>query len=296
MDETERLAERFDEHRTRLRSLAYRMLGSLSDADDAVQETWLRLSRTGADQVENLGGWLTTVLARVCLNALRARGRRREESLDADMPDPIVTRASDLQPEEEALLADSVSLALLVVLDTLGPAERLAFVLHDMFGLPFEEIASMLDRTPGATRQLASRARRRVQGAEIREPDRDVARQREVVDAFFSAARAGDFDALVALLDPEVVLRADFSPKRPAASVVIRGAAAVAGQALVGARPAAHLRPALVNGAAGVVVTLSGRPFAVMGFTVAEDRIVAIDAIGDPERVARIAARVLVEQ
>src|SRR5205085_5506655 len=293
MDENAWLAERFEEHRPHLRAVAYRMLGSLTEAEDAVQDAWLRLSRSGAGDVENLGGWLTTVVARVCLNMLRARNVRREESLEAHLPDPVISSEGELQPEEEALLADSVGLALLVVLDTLAPAERLAFVLHDMFELPFEEIAPLVGRTPAAARQLASRARRRVKGAEIPEPDPDRARQREVVDAFFSAARGGDFDALVALLHPDVVLRADYGARRPAASKVIHGAAAVARQALMGASPAAKLHPALVSGAAGVVVTVRGRPFAVMGFTVAEGKIVEIDAIADPERVRRIAAAVL---
>ena len=293
MDESKWLAERFEEHRAHLRAVAYRMLGSLTEADDAVQDAWLRLSRSGAGEVENLGGWLTTVVARVCLNMLRARQVRREESLEVHLPDPVISPEGELQPEVEALLADSVGLALLVVLDTLAPAERLAFVLHDMFELPFEEIAPMIGRTPVAARQLASRARRRVKGAEIPAPDPDLARQREVVDAFFLAARGGDFDALVAVLDPDVVLRADFGARRPAASTVIHGAAAVARQALLGASPAAKLHPALVNGAAGVVITLRGRPFAVMAFTVAAGKIVAIDTIADPERVRRIAAAVL---
>jgi RNA polymerase sigma factor (sigma-70 family) len=296
MDENEWLADRFEEHRPHLRSVAYRMLGSLTEADDAVQDTWLRLSRAGASEVENLGGWLTTIVARVCLNMLRSRHTRREESLGVHLPDPVVSPEGMLQPEEEALLADSVGLALLVVLDTLSPAERLAFVLHDMFDLPFEEIAPMVGRTPVAARQLASRARRRVRGAEVPAPDPDLARQRVVVDAFFSAARGGDFDALVALLDPDVVLRADAGARGPGASEVIRGAAAVAGQARRSAMPAAQLRPALVNGAAGVVVTVRGRPFAVMGFTVSGGKIVEIDAITDPERVRRIATAVLGEE
>ena len=224
---------------------------------------------------------------------LRARATRREEPLGAHLPDPVISPEGPLQPEEEALLADSVGLALLVVLDSLSPAERLAFVLHDMFELPFEEIAPMVGRTPAAARQLASRARRRVKGAAIPAPDPDLARQRDVVDAFFRAARGGDFDGLVGLLDPEVVLRADFGARRPGASTVIHGPAAVASQALVGAFPAAQLHPALVNGAAGVVVTVAGRPFAVLGFTVTEGRIVEIDAIADPERVRTIAAAVL---
>jgi RNA polymerase sigma factor (sigma-70 family) len=293
MDENQWLADRFEEHRSHLRAVAYRMLGSLTEADDAVQDTWLRLSRAGAGGVENLGGWLTTIVARVCLNMLRSRGSRREEPLGAHLPDPIISAGGELQPEEEALLADSVGLALLVVLDTLSPAERLAFVLHDMFELPFEEIAPMVGRTPAAARQLASRARRRVRGAAIPAPDPDLARQRDVVDAFFRAARGGDFDGLVGLLDPEVVLRADFGGRRPGASTVVHGPAAVARQALVGAFPAARLHPALVNGAAGVVVTVAGRPFAVLGFTVTQGRIVEIDAIADPERVRTIAAAVL---
>jgi RNA polymerase sigma factor (sigma-70 family) len=296
MDENEWLAERFEEHRPHLRAVAYRMLGSLTEADDAVQDSWLRLSRAGASEVENLGGWLTTIVARVCLNMLRSRNTRREESIGVHIPDPVVRAEGVLQPEEEVILADSVGLALLVVLDTLSPAERLAFVLHDMFQLPFEEIAPMVGRSPAAARQLASRARRRVKGAEVPAPDPDLARQRDVVDAFFRAARGGDFDALVTLLHPDVVLRADFGARRPDASRVIHGAAAVARQSLMGALPAARLHPALVNGAAGVVVTVRGRPFAVMGFTIAEGKIVEIDAIADPERVRRIAAAVLEDE
>jgi RNA polymerase sigma-70 factor (ECF subfamily) len=297
MEENQWLADRFEEHRARLRAVAYRMLGSLTEADDAVQDAWLRLSRSGAGDVDNLGGWLTTIVARVCLNMRRSRNARREESFGVHLPDPVISRDAELQPEEEALLADSVSLALLVVLDTLAPAERVAFVLHDMFELPFDEIAPMVGRTPAAARQLASRARRRVKGADIPAPDPDLARQRAVVDAFFSAAREGDFDALLALLDPDVVLRSDFGVRRPAASTVTNGAAAVARQALMFRNPAAaHLRPALVNGAAGVVVTVRGRPFAVMGFIVAEGKIAEIDAIADPERVRRIAAAVLTGQ
>jgi RNA polymerase sigma factor (sigma-70 family) len=296
MDERDWLADRFEEHRPHLRAVAYRMLGSLAEADDAVQDAWLRLSRAGTGQVENLGGWLTTIVARICLNMLRARRTRGEESLDAHLPDPVISPEGPLQPEEEALLADSVGLALLVVLDSLSPAERLAFVLHDMFELPFEEIAPMVGRSPAAARQLASRARRRVKGAELPAPDPDLARQREVVDAFFRAARGGDFDALVNLLDPDVVLRSDFGAQRPAAPKVTRGAAAVARQALIGALPTAHLHPALVNGAAGVVITVRGRPFAVLGFTVTDGKIVEIDAIADPDRVRRIAAAVLGEE
>jgi RNA polymerase sigma factor (sigma-70 family) len=293
MDERDWLADRFEEHRPHLRAVAYRMLGSLAEADDAVQDAWLRLSRAGAGEVENLGGWLTTIVARICLNMLRSRATRREEPLDAHLPDPVISPEGSLQPEEEALLADSVGLALLVVLDSLSPAERLAFVLHDMFDLPFDEIAPMVGRSPTAARQLASRARRRVKGAEIPAPDPDLARQRDVVDAFFRAARGGDFDALVALLDPDVVLRSDFGARRPAAARVTQGAAAVARQALIAAFPDAQLHPALVNGAAGVVVTVRGRPFAVLGFTVTDGKIVEIDAIADPDRVRKIAAAVL---
>ena len=296
MDENEWLADRFEEHRAHLRAVAYRMLGSLTEADDAVQDTWLRLSRAGAGEVENLGGWLTTIVARVCLNMLRSRNLRREESFGVHVPDPFISPEGQLQPEEEAVLADSVGLALLVVLDTLSPAERLAFVLHDMFELPFEEIAPMVGRTPAAARQLASRARRRVKGAEVPAPDPDLARQRQVVDAFFSAARGGDFDALVAVLDPAVVLRIDAGASRPAASMAIRGAAAVARQALSGLTtvlPKVELRHTLVNGAAGVVVTRRGLPVTVMGFTIAEGKIVEIDAVADPERVRTIAAAVL---
>jgi RNA polymerase sigma factor (sigma-70 family) len=293
MDDSEWLAERFEEHRTHLRAVAYRMLGSLADADDAVQDTWLRLSQAGADDVENLAGWLTTIVARVSLNMLRSRHTRREEPLETRLPDPVVSAEDSPQPEEEALLADSVGIALLVVLDTLPPAERLAFVLHDMFDLPFEEIAPVVGRTRAAARQLASRARRRVHGADTRAPDRDVSRQREVVDAFFLAAREGEFDALVAVLDPAVVLRIDAGPRHAAASMSISGADTVARQALTGLSAILHradLRPALVNGAAGVVVARHGQPVTVIGFTVSGGKIVAIDAIADPDRVPGIAA------
>src|SRR5947208_2100269 len=280
-------------HRAHLQAVAYRMLGSLTEAEDAVQGAWERASRAGTGQVENLGGWLTTVVAHVCLNMLRSRNTRREESLEARLPDPIISPERKLHPEEEPLLADSVGLALQVVLDTLALAERLAFVLHDMFDLPFEEIASMVGRTPAAARQLASRARRRVKGAEIPAPDPDLARQREVVDAFFSAARGGDFGTLVAVLDPGVVLRIDAGTRLPAASMAIRGADAVARQALTGLTsllPKVQLQPTLVNGAAGVIVTRRGRPVTVIGFTVAEGKIVEIDSVADPDRVRRIAA------
>jgi RNA polymerase sigma-70 factor, ECF subfamily len=291
MTETEWLADRFEEQRPRLRSVAYRMLGSLTEADDAVQDAWLRASRAGAEEVDNLGGWLTTIVARVCLNMLRARNRRREETFGEHLPDPVVSPYGEPQPEEEALLADSVGLALLVVLDTLSPAERLAFVLHDMFELPFDEIAPMVDRTPEATRQLASRARRRVKGADVGAPNADLDRQREVVDAFFRAARGGDFEELVAVLDPEVVLREDLSAKRPVG--LFRGATAVASRARAAAFPGAEVRPVVVNGSPGAVVVLRGRPFAVLAFTVRGDRIVEIGAIAGPERVRRIASAVL---
>ena len=289
MDERDRLAEQFEEHRGHLRAVAYKMLGSLSEADDAVQESWLRLSRSDASEVENLRAWLTTVVARVCLNVLRSRRTRREEPLDVRVPDPVVTADDGTQPEHEALLADSVGLALLVVLDTLGPAERLAFVLHDMFGVPFDEIAGLVDRSPAAARQLASRARRRVQGA-APVPDADLAAQRRVVDAFFAAARDGDFEALVAVLHPDVVSRGDGGP---GASRVARGAREVAARALTFARLSPFVRPALVNGAAGAVVAPRGKPFSVMGFTVAGGRIVEIDAITDPARLRALDLAVL---
>ncbi len=293
-DDDEWLARRFEEHRSHLRGVAYRILGSLAEADDAVQDAWERASRAGAKDVENVGGWLTTIVARVCLNKLRSRRTRREEPLETSLPDPIVTAdAAALGPEDEALLADSVGLALQIVIETLAPAERLAFVLHDLFGVPFDEIGPMVDRTPQATRQLASRARRRIKGAATPAPERDVPRQRAVVDAFFAAGRAGDFDALVALLHPDVVLRADYGPGRPSRSIVARGPAAVVEQARLGARIGGTLHPALVNGAAGIVVTARGRPVAVMGFTVADGQIVEIDAIADPARVRRVAAAVL---
>lgn len=294
MNEDQWLADRFDEHRSHLRAVAYRMLGSISDADDAVQDAWLRVSRAGADDVENIGGWLTTIVSRVCLNVLRSRTTRREDPLDPHIPDPVVRPHRDVPPpDDEAVLADSVGLALLVVLDTLAPAERLAFVLHDMFQLPYDEIAPLVGRSPEAARQLASRARRRVGGADVPAPDPDLGRQRRVVDAFFEAARGGDFDALVSLLDPDAVLRTDGGTARPAASTVVRGAAAVAGQAIRFALPHAELVPALVNGAAGVVVTVRGRPRSVMGFVVADGKIVEIAALADPDRVGRIAAPAL---
>ena len=292
MNEREFLAQEFEEHRTRLRAVAYRMLGSLSEADDAVQETWLRLSRTDSDEVENLGGWLTTVVARVSLNILRSRRSRREEPLDVRMPEPIVDRADGTDPEHEALLADSVGLALLVVLETLNPAERLAFVLHDMFAVPFDEIAPIVDRSPEAARQLASRARRRVQG-ETAVPDADLDTQREVLDAFLAAAREGDFEALVEVLDRDVVLRADRRGVSIGAPRVVRGAANVARGALAFSRLDLEVRPALVNGAAGTVTLREGRPFAIAGFTIRNRRIVEMDIIADPERLSRLDLTIL---
>src|SRR6266852_6042582 len=294
MPEKDLLTERFEEHRGRLRGVAYRLLGLMAEAEDAVQETWIRVSRADASEVDNLGGWLTTIVARVALNMLRARNIRREEPYEGHLPDPVVILDGELQPEEEALMADSVGLALLVVLDSLGPAERLAFVLHDVFQLPFEEIAPMVGRTPAAARQLASRARRRVQGAHVPTPDPDRARQRAVVDAFFAAARAGDFDGLIALLDPNVVLRADFGKRRAPAPAVTSGPSSVAALALTGARlPNAKLIPVLINGSAGVVITVGGRPFSMMGFIVASGKIVEIDAILDPRRIAKLAGAAL---
>jgi RNA polymerase sigma factor (sigma-70 family) len=290
MDEREFLAEQFEEHRSRLRGVAYRMLGSLSEADDAVQEAWLRLSRTDSDEIENLGGWLTTVVARVSLNMLRSRRRRGEEPLAARLPDPLIDRADGLDPEHQALLADSVGLALLVVLETLSPPERLAFVLHDIFAVPFDEIASIVDRSPEAARQLASRARRRVR-AERTEPDADLETQREVIDAFLAAARDGDFDRLVAVLDPDVVLRQDFGPARGLR--VIRGAAAVAGPARGYAQIGLDIRPALINGVAGAVAFRHGQPFSIGAVTVRNGKIVELDFLGDPERLRELDLTIL---
>jgi RNA polymerase sigma factor (sigma-70 family) len=286
------LAQRFEEHRSQLSAVAYRMLGSISEADDALQVSWLRLSRSGTSGIENLGGWMTTIVARVCLNMLRSRSSRREQPLGVHVPDPIVSRADGIDPEHEALLADSVGLALLVVLETLTPAERLAFVLHDMFSVPFEEIAPIVGRSEVAARQLASRARRRVQGA-TPSPDTDLTHQREVVDAFLAASRDGDFEALLAVLDPDVVLRADAGAVRAGLSREVRGAAAVAEQALFFSRAAPSARPALVNGAAGVVVASGGRPIAVMGFTVRHGQIVEIDILADPTRLRQLDLAVL---
>jgi RNA polymerase sigma factor (sigma-70 family) len=278
MDEHDFLAEQFEENRTHLRAVAYRMLGSLGEAEDAVQEAWLRLSRSDTSGIENLGGWLTTVVGRVCLDMLRSRRSRREE------------RQGGIDPEHEALLSDSVGLALLVVLETLSPAERLAFVLHDMFAVPFGEIAPIVGRSPAASRQLASRARRRVRGAAT-VPDADLNRQREVVDAFLAAARGGDFDALVAVLDPDVVLRSDRGAVPAGASREVRGAPAVARRAAKERARAA--RPALVNGAVGVVVAPRGRLLMVLGFTIRGGKIVEIDAIADPARLRKLDLAVL---
>jgi RNA polymerase sigma-70 factor (ECF subfamily) len=289
VQDTDRQAEEFEQHRAHLRAVAYRMLGSLSEADDAVQESWIRLHRAEASQVENMRGWLTTVVARVCLDMLRARRARREDLLGDELPEPIVTLPRANGPEDEALLADSVGLALLVVLDTLTPAERLAFVLHDMFGMSFEEIAPLVERTPTAARQLASRARRRVRGT-APQPDRDLKRQRAVVDAFLAAAREGDFQALVAVLDPDVVFRADRGRIAAAdARPLVTGAAAVAEQILARApRFARFARPAVVNGAAGLIVVPRDRPIAVLGFTIARNRIVELDLIADPDKLSGI--------
>jgi RNA polymerase sigma factor (sigma-70 family) len=280
------LAGRFEENRRHLRAVAYRMLGSLSEADDAVQDAWLRLNRSDATSIENLGGWLTTVIGRVCLDMLRSRKSRREESLDARMPDLILSREDRIDPEREALIADSVGLALLVVLETLAPPERLAFVLHDMFAVPFDEIASIVGCSPVAARQLASRARRRVQGA-APFPDADLNRQREVVDAFLAAVRGGNFEALLEVLDPDVVRRADRLPE-------IRGARAVAESAVTFSRLAVSVQPVLVNGVAGFVSWKpDGQPFSVMAFTVKHGRIAEIDVITDPERLRRLDLTIL---
>jgi RNA polymerase sigma-70 factor (ECF subfamily) len=284
------LAERFEEHRPRLWAVAYRMLGSLSEADDAVQDAWLRVSRAGADDVENLAGWLTTIVARVSLNMLRSRGSRREVSLGPYVPEPIVDRADASNPEHQAVLADSVGLALLVVLETLTPPERLAFVLHDLFAMPFDEIAPIVDRSPEATRQLASRARRRVRGTP-QATEADLSAQWEVVEAFLAAAREGDFDALVAVLDPDVVLRADGGAT--GTSRAAHGARAVASQALTWRRVDLTVKRALVNGAAGLVSVRGGQPFSVAGVTVRGGKIVEIDILADPDRLRRLDLTVL---
>ncbi|MFE5812437.1 RNA polymerase sigma factor SigJ [Streptomyces sp. NPDC056479] len=285
--DTELLADRFEEHRGRIKAVAYRMLGSLAEAEDAVQETWLKLSRTDADDIDNLGGWLTTVVGRVCLDMLRSRTRRHEEPLDDTfVPDPVIRPLSQIDPEQEVLQADSVGLALLVVLETLEPAERIAFVLHDMFSVPFDDIAPIVERSSAAARQLASRARRRVKGA-TPSTEPDLGRQRQVLDAFMAASRAGDFDALLAVLDPEVVLRADSGPlvRGAAASKVVRGAKPVAEQALLFAQFAQHAELVLVNGEIGVVHAPEGQPQSVMAVTIAGGRITHMYILADPERL-----------
>jgi RNA polymerase sigma factor (sigma-70 family) len=292
MSEQDWLALRFEEHRRRLQAVAYRMLGSVSEAEDAVQEAWLRLSGSESGEIENLGAWLTTVVARVSLNMLRSRAVRREEPLTPHLPDPIIDRADGVDPEHEALLADSVGLALLVVLETLAPAERLAFVLHDMFGVPFAEIAPLIDRSPQAARQLASRARRRVR-ARPTAPDVDVSAQRVVINAFLAAAREGDFDALVATLDPDVVLRADGGAVLAAASAEVRGALQVARQAVMWSQVDLGMRPALVNGVAGVVVTRRGVVFSIASVIVRNGKIAEMDFLADPERLARLDLTIL---
>jgi RNA polymerase sigma-70 factor, ECF subfamily len=286
MSDRDWLGARFEQERPRLRRIAYRMLGTLDEADDAVQEAWLRLGRTDQSAIENLGAWLTTVVGRVSLDMLRHRRARREDSVGSWLPEPIVTIDGEPTPEEEALIADSVGLALMIVLETLTPAERLAFVLHDMFAVPFEEIGPLVGRSPDAARQLASRARRRVRGAPV--PDADLSRQWAVVDAFVAASREGDFDALLAVLDPDVVLRVDHAVP-PGTPTEVRGARAVAARALTFSPLAAFARPALVNGAAGgLVMTPHGQPFSVMGFTVKGGRIAEIDILADPARLAQL--------
>jgi RNA polymerase sigma-70 factor (ECF subfamily) len=287
MDELE-LANRFDLQRPQLRAVAYRILGSVTEAEDAVQEAWLRLQRTDAEQIDSLDRWLTTVVARICLNMLRSRRTRGEQPLDSLRPEPIIDNpAAGPDPEHEALLADSVGIALQVVLDMLSPAERLAFVLHDMFAVPFDEIAAMVDRSPQATRQLASRARSRVRDA-APPPDPDLPRQQAVVDAYFAAAREGDLEALVAVLDPDVVLRAH---RRDGEPLILHGATRVAQGAMTARQFAPYVRPALVNGAAGVVAFDGEQPFAVLAFTVVGDRALAIDVFNDPELVAKLDIR-----
>ena len=285
MTGSDSLTEGFERNRARLRTVAYRMLGSLAEADDALQDAWLRSDRAGTAGVENLDGWLTTIVARVCLGKLRTRAARREDPAGVRVPDPVISRADGTDPEGSVVLADSVGLALQVVLGTLAPAERVAFVLHDMFDVPFDEIAPLVGRSPASARQLASRARRRVGDAGLHTPDPDLDRQREVVDAFFAAAHGGDLDALVAVLDPDVLVRSDGGTARPDATRLVRGAAAVAAQTVAMAQASAPKRPVLVNGAAGVVITVDGQPAAVMGFTVSQGKISEINAIVDPERL-----------
>ncbi|MFD8893678.1 sigma-70 family RNA polymerase sigma factor [Streptomyces sp. NPDC059566] len=287
MDGNAWLTERFEEHRSHLRAVSYRMLGSLAEADDAVQETWLRLSRSDISEVENLGGWLTTVVSRVCLNMLRSRASRREDSMDAYPTDPAGSPEDTVDPEQEAVMADSVGLALLVVLDRLAPAERLAFVLHDLFAVPFDEIAPMIEKTPAATRQLASRARRRVKGAPL-VPEADLTRRRHVVEAFLSATRGGNFDALVTLLHPDVVLRADTAVVPTPAPILLRGAVTVATSAMAAMQRARATAPALVDGTVGLAMAPLGRLFLVLGFTIEDGLITEIDIVAEPERLGAL--------
>jgi len=286
VDSTDWSAAQFEAHRPQLRAVAYRMLGSLSEADDAVQESWLRLSRSGADDIVDLRSWLTTVVSRVCLDMLRARSARREDPLDVHVPDPVVTQVSD-DPEEHALLADSVGLALLVVLDTLSPTERLAFVLHDIFSVPFDQIGGILDRSPAAAKQLASRARQRLRGATLATAT-DPSRQREIVDAFHAAAREGDLAGLLTVLAPDVVLRADAGAGPLGPSRLIRGAEEVAAQAIQFAALARFARPVLINGTPGFLVAPHGQPFALIGLTTQNDKITEIDILADPDRLNRL--------
>ncbi|MFI6448405.1 sigma-70 family RNA polymerase sigma factor [Kitasatospora sp. NPDC050543] len=292
MDERESLIERFEEHRPHLRAVAYRMLGSAGEADDALQDAWLRVSRADTDEVENIGGWLTTVVARVCLNMLRSRQYRREDPLDVQESDPAIGQESGGDPEQEALTADSVGLAMLVVLDTLAPAERLAFVLHDMFAVPFDEIALMIEKTPAATRQLASRARRRVKGG-AQPPVADLARRREVVEAFLAATRGGDFDALVKLLHPGVVLRADKAVVPTPEPIVVNGAETVARGAMAAMERARATAVVLVDGAVGLAMAPLGRLFLVLNFSITDGLITEIDIVAEPERLHEVELSVL---
>jgi RNA polymerase sigma factor (sigma-70 family) len=291
MDERDALAARFEEHRGRLRGVAYRMLGSLAEADDAVQETWLRFSGADSSEVDNLGAWLTTIVGRVSLNMLRSRTQRREDPMETHLPD-LILASPEPDPEQDAVLADSISIALLIVLETLTPTERLAFVLHDLFAMPFEEIGPIVGRTPTAARQLASRARRRVQGASPT-PDADLAEQRRVVEAFTRAARGGDLAALIEVLDPDVVVRTDGGTLRP--SMVLRGREAVAKGAMAFQRLGAHSVDAIINGAPGAVAMLDGKPISMAVFTVAGGRVVEMNILADPERIARMDLTVLGE-
>ena len=294
MNESDWLAERFESHRGHLRGVAYRMLGSVSEADDAVQEAWIRLSRTDANEIDNLRAWLTTVVARVCLNFLRSRKSRREAPLEPHIPDPILSSADGMDPEQEALLGDSVGLAMLVVLDTLSPPERVAFVLHDVFAVPFDEIAPIVGRTPAAARQLASRARRRVRGAPV--PDADLQGQRAVVDAFLAAARNGDFEGLLALLDPDVVSTSDGGIRRPGFRRVVQGAEAVAAGAMGFRRFDETSRRVLVNGTPGIVAWApNGELLAVASFIVRGGKIVSIDALADPDRLRELDLAILTD-